>query len=230
MLLAHPRSQATRATRSYAFFTIWPTTDGLLVFIICCEKLFFIVFSSMSRCSLQYVWYLSLSSIWWTSTCLLIYIWVVNQHLSKKKSKIHKSTHLNMRSKLERRLFACDHSTQQSSVRLHIIYLERKGGGGHWTWEQSRYFQNDFQTWTGWHKLSTHWIYIVFLLKYSAWFVPGFSFINIHISLERSNSPKSVSGHLIILLVATRMTSLKNILGRKSKNMWGKSRHWFILS
>ena len=111
-----------------------------------------------------------------------------------------------------------------------IGFISKGRGGWKWTWEQIRYFQNDFQTWTGWHKLSTHWIYIVFLLKYSAWFVPGFSFINIHISLERSNSPKSVAGHLLLLLVATRMTSLKNILGRKSKNMWGKSRHWFILS
>ena len=35
-----------------------------------------------------------------------------------------------MRYKVEQRLFACDHSTQQSSVRLPIIYLERKGGSG----------------------------------------------------------------------------------------------------
>ena len=50
-------------------------------------------------------------------------------------SENHKSTHLNMRSKMEQRLFACDHSTQQSSVGIHRINIESKGDGWQWTWE-----------------------------------------------------------------------------------------------
>ena len=45
-------------------------------------------------------------------------------------SKNHKITHLNMRSKTERSIFACYHSTKQSPVRLHRTRLERRGGGG----------------------------------------------------------------------------------------------------
>ena len=52
---------------------------------------FSIVFGSMGRCSLQYVWYLSLSIIFWTYTCILIRILVVNQCLSQFYSKINKS-------------------------------------------------------------------------------------------------------------------------------------------
>ena len=40
---------------------------------------------------------------------------------------IHKINHLNIGSKMEQIFFACDHSTQQLFVRLHIIYLKRKG-------------------------------------------------------------------------------------------------------
>ena len=54
---------------------------------------------------------------------------VVNQHPSQFFSKIHKITHLNMRSKMEQIFFACDHSNKKSYVRLHRIYLERKGVG-----------------------------------------------------------------------------------------------------
>ena len=32
--------------------------------------------------------------------------------------------------KMERRMFSCDHSMQQSSVGLHRIYLKIMGGGG----------------------------------------------------------------------------------------------------
>ena len=59
------------------------------IYMILCN--FFIVFNCMGRCSLQYFWQLSLSDIWWNSMCLLICIWVVNQHLSQFFSKIHNS-------------------------------------------------------------------------------------------------------------------------------------------
>ena len=37
----------------------------------------------MGRCSVQYVWYFSFSGLFWTATCLLIHIVVVNQCLSQ---------------------------------------------------------------------------------------------------------------------------------------------------
>ena len=61
-------------------------------------------------------------------------------------------------------------------------------------------------------------ISIGFLLKYSARFVPGFDVINSQIPMNRRNSPKSISGPLILLLVSTRMTSSKKVLVRKRKN------------
>ena len=43
------------ATRLYPFFTFWPTTDVFLVSDFFGAIPFFIVVSSMGRCSLQYV-------------------------------------------------------------------------------------------------------------------------------------------------------------------------------
>ena len=51
---------------------------------------FWVVFSSMGICSIQHVWYLLISGILWTSTCLLICTWVVNKCLSHF-SKFRKS-------------------------------------------------------------------------------------------------------------------------------------------
>ena len=45
ILFAQPRSRATRAACAYAFLTIWPTTDILLVFIFCCANLFLKLYS-----------------------------------------------------------------------------------------------------------------------------------------------------------------------------------------
>ena len=61
-------------------------------------------------------------------------------------------------------------------------------------------------------------IYIGFFLTYSAQFVPGFAVINIQIPMNRRNSPKSISGPLVIILVSTRMNSSVKIVGRKRKN------------
>ena len=61
-------------------------------------------------------------------------------------------------------------------------------------------------------------ISILFLLKYSAWFVPGFAVINSQIPMNQKNSPKSRSRPLILLLVSTIMTSLEKVLGRKREN------------
>ena len=60
---------------------------GIYIFLL---KPFF-VFSSMGRRCLQYVWYLSRYGIFWTSICLIIRLWVVNQRLSQFFSKINKS-------------------------------------------------------------------------------------------------------------------------------------------
>ena len=78
---------------------------------------------------------------------------------------------------MEQRIFACDNSTQQSSVRLHIIYLGRKEGGGGGSELESRadtFKKNPGMNWVTKieHPLK---ISIQFSLKYSTQFVPGFS-------------------------------------------------------
>ena len=114
------------------------------------------------------------------SICILIHIWVVNQHLSLL-FLINKSTHLIMRYNMERRPFTCYHPTQQLSVRIHIIYLERKGG---WAVNLrakqilSKRFPDIHWLTQIEHSLK---ISIGFLLKYSARFVPGSDVINIQI-------------------------------------------------
>ena len=60
-------------------------------------------------------------------------------------------------------------------------------------------------------------ISIRFFLSYSARFVPGFAVNNSQIPMNRRNSPKSVSGTLIILLLSTRMTSTKKIRQEEEK-------------
>ena len=45
MFFVQPRSQDTRATRSYLLFTIFPTADVLLVFIFFCENPLFLLYS-----------------------------------------------------------------------------------------------------------------------------------------------------------------------------------------
>ena len=52
------------------------------IYIFLCKPIFYIVSSIMGGCSLQYMWYLYLSGIFWTSACLLIHILVFNQGLS----------------------------------------------------------------------------------------------------------------------------------------------------
>ena len=77
------------------FLTIWPTTDILLVFIFFCANPFLnTLFGSMGKCSIQYVWYISLSGILWTSTCLLIHKGVVNKRLSHFFYKNSENYHL----------------------------------------------------------------------------------------------------------------------------------------
>ena len=62
------------------FLTIWPMTDILLVFIFCCANPFLnILFGSMGKCSIQYVVYFSFSSVFSTSTCIIVNIVVVGQ-------------------------------------------------------------------------------------------------------------------------------------------------------
>ena len=61
-------------------------------------------------------------------------------------------------------------------------------------------------------------ISIGFSLKYSAQFVPGFAVTNSQIPMNQRNSPKSISGPLLILLISTRMTSSTKVVGRKRKN------------
>ena len=90
MLFAQPRSQATWGTRFYVFFYNLVNVRCIVDIYILLYKPFFLVFSSMGRCSLQYVWELYLSEIFWTSTCLIIRIWVFNQTLSHFFSRIYK--------------------------------------------------------------------------------------------------------------------------------------------
>ena len=190
MLFSQPHYQAKWETRPYALVTIWPTTDVLLEFIFFCANPFLkVVFRSMSRWCLQHVWYFSLSGIWWNSTCLLVHIWVVNKHFIHLKT--HKSTNINMRFKMGRRIFACENSTHQLYIRLHRIYLTRKGEMCQWTWEQSRQFQ--FFSYIHCMTLIEKPLKrsIGFLLKYSSQFVPGFSVINIQITTDRRKPPKS---------------------------------------
>ena len=54
------------------------------------QNLFF-MFSRIGRCSLQYVWYFSLSGISWTVTCIRINTRVLNQRLIQFPSKFIKS-------------------------------------------------------------------------------------------------------------------------------------------
>ena len=61
-------------------------------------------------------------------------------------------------------------------------------------------------------------ISILFLLKYSAWFVPGFAVINSQIPMNQRNSPKSRSRPLILLFVSTIMTSSEKVLVKKRKH------------
>ena len=61
------------------------------IYILISKPIFPIVVSIMGRCSLEYVWYFSLSGIFWTTTCLLINIGVVNQLPSQNLIKIHSS-------------------------------------------------------------------------------------------------------------------------------------------
>ena len=90
-----------------------------------------------------------------------------------------------------------------------------------------------FKTSSRHEMVDTNWAptekYIGFLLKYSDQFVQGFSVIDIHILMNRRNSPKSRLGPLIILLVSTIMNSPTKNLVERGRVLWGKSRHWFIL-
>ena len=81
ILFAYPLSQAIQETRLYVCLNFFQRKMHCWYLYFSVQNLFLIVFSSMGRCSLQYVWYLSLYDILWTSTCLLIHIWVVNQLL-----------------------------------------------------------------------------------------------------------------------------------------------------
>ena len=59
------------------------------IYIFLCNPFLIIVFSSIGKCILQYLWNFPLSDIFWTSTCLIVYTVAVNQRLSHF-SKIHK--------------------------------------------------------------------------------------------------------------------------------------------
>ena len=60
--------------------------------------------------------------------------------------------------------------------------------------------------------------FIGFFIKQSDQFVPGFDVINIQIPMNRKKSPKSRSGHLIVLLVSIGMNSTTKVFGRNSTN------------
>ena len=72
-------------------FTFLQMEDVLFIFIFCCANPFFsIAVSIMSSYSLQYVGYFYFYCLEWTSTCLLIHIGFVNQHISSKNRKLIK--------------------------------------------------------------------------------------------------------------------------------------------
>ena len=89
VLFAYPLSQAIQETRLYVCLNFFQRKMCCWYLYFSVQKLFLIVFSSMGRCSLQYVWWLSISDIFWASTWLLIHVWVVNQPLCHFFSKIH---------------------------------------------------------------------------------------------------------------------------------------------
>ena len=82
--------------------------------------------------------------------------------------------------------------------------------------------------------VDTNWaptekIFIGFLLKWSAQFVPGFYVVNRQIPMNRRNSTKSRLGTLTLILVSTRITSSTKKLAKIGKILWGKSIHWCII-
>ena len=128
--------------------------------------------------------------------------------------------HLNMRSKMIWRNFAYEFSVQQSYVGLHKIYLYRSMRGRGGSELEIRAHPSKILPDINWltrimHSLK---ISIVFFLKYSSRFLPGFSVINIQIAMDWRNLPKLISGYLILLLISTIMSSLTKIFVRNSTN------------
>ena len=86
----------------------------------CVDKIYFsIIFSSMGRRSIQYVWYISLYFIWWTVTWLITDIGVVNQRLSQLPCKFYKS-------------FICFKETFRCQICTHFstLYVKREHSYG----------------------------------------------------------------------------------------------------
>ena len=122
VLFVNPCYQATQATRLYVIFTIWPTTDVLFVLICFYANTFYILFSSMGRCSIQYVWYfLFLVFDGLPNILSFIYELLINTSTNffenslkcLSKHEIQDGTNI----------FACNNSTQQSYSVLHLIYI-----------------------------------------------------------------------------------------------------------
>ena len=165
-----------------------------------------------------HTWYHVQHNIWCDTSYPLDEAWE-----SRRKSLrtwIYSSTrtwiNINTRSNMVWRLLAYDHSTQQSSVVLHRIYLYRKVVGGMETNLIADQILSKLFPDMNWMTRTEHplKISIGFLLKYSGRFVPGFSVINSQIPTNRRNPLKSRPGPLIFLLESTRMTSSTNIFGK----------------
>ena len=101
------------ALTHFLHFCQWHMYCWYLYFSV--QTLFFVVVSSIGRCSLQYVWYFSFSILWWTSICLLMHIGVVNQRLSQLFWKFIKISSTLRKYFIAKCVFTSVHATKKKN-------------------------------------------------------------------------------------------------------------------
>ena len=120
MIFAQTGSQATQATRLYDFFRIWPTADVLWVFIFFCKNPLFPLYSVVRVGSVSNMCdnfhFLSFSGIFCTSTCILIHIWGVNQHLRQCFPKLIKVSSILRKYLISRYALTSLHATKKENL------------------------------------------------------------------------------------------------------------------
>ena len=135
------------------FFNFYDSRCIVGIYIFLWIFYLFIVFGSTGRCSLQCVCGIFLSPVFdgFNHVFSFVYELLINAlAIYLFFHKFIKSNNLNMISKMERRLFARDHSTQ--TIIRHISYnLSQKevgegGGGGSELESRADTFKNYFRT------------------------------------------------------------------------------------
>ena len=162
MLFAQPCSQSKQAARLYALFKIWPTTDVFLVFIFSVQTLNLFIYSVawLGEASNMCDTYLFLVFYGPPRVFSFIYELLINNLDFFFKSSLKYSSKQDIQYGKETFCMWTLHATIICQTSYTLSRKEGGGGGLQWTREQSRYFQNYFQTYNVWHKLSTQWKFV----------------------------------------------------------------------